>query len=465
MTYIACLDQFASTFQSTGKFRHNTGVHFKAFPFIANNNSPIVTSLEQVVGRFLCRINDTYPVSLNSDAILDALITECGISQQSALSSNFREIIRHMFFDENKNLRPLNIKMLAHIVPTETSQERVADYLVDVLGNKYHMQQCLKRAHQRFEQQSHVLERAFCDKLNIKDNSSAADIPYSRIINVLQNKFDQDFEFILSSNERTKEYLVQLLEFYYFTYTAQLCLQLDRFENGERDALYPLYFSLDWETTSQNRKCYADGWQRLQHAVKHAFAHAVTLEILNQTVPNCSTYDYISLCQKASTSIEHDQMISEQIKILTDNYREIVADCSEMQALRREEAPLGQATACEMHYLFSNVRTQFENTPRGRVYHAYAEKFEVFAHNTFLKKRGRSGWMLTLSEEMIIFLTRLCVGDAEIMRLNTVFEEFESRGVFLDHISKRKVIDYFEKLNLIEKKSDSGDSMYVKRIL
>ena len=51
------------------------------------------------------------------------------------------------------------------------------------------------------------------------------------------------------------------------------------------------------------------------------------------------------------------------------------------------------------------------------------------------------------------------------MRLVDVFNEFEARGIFLDDISKDQVAEYYEKLNLIEKKSDSGDAKYVKRIL
>ena len=73
--------------------------------------------------------------------------------------------------------------------------------------------------------------------------------------------------------------------------------------------------------------------------------------------------------------------------------------------------------------------------------------------------------MLNLSEETLIFLTKVCIKDQEKMRLNDVFSEFERRGVFLDNHSKDEVMRYYEKLNLIEKKSDSGDAQYVKRIL
>jgi DNA phosphorothioation-dependent restriction protein DptG len=73
--------------------------------------------------------------------------------------------------------------------------------------------------------------------------------------------------------------------------------------------------------------------------------------------------------------------------------------------------------------------------------------------------------MLTLTEETLIFLTKICIKDQEKMRLNDVFAEFEARGIFLENHSKAEVMRYYEKLNLIEKKSDSGDAQYVKRIL
>ena len=98
-------------------------------------------------------------------------------------------------------------------------------------------------------------------------------------------------------------------------------------------------------------------------------------------------------------------------------------------------------------------------------YADYAKKFEAFANEKFLKRRGRSGMMLNVTEELLIFLTKICIKDEEKMRLNDVFKAFEYRGIFLDDISKEQVMKYYEKLNLIEKKSDSGDAQYVKRIL
>lgn len=51
------------------------------------------------------------------------------------------------------------------------------------------------------------------------------------------------------------------------------------------------------------------------------------------------------------------------------------------------------------------------------------------------------------------------------MRLNELFDEFRKRGIYLDNQSQESIVEFYEKLNLIEKKSDSGDAQYVKGIL
>ena len=73
--------------------------------------------------------------------------------------------------------------------------------------------------------------------------------------------------------------------------------------------------------------------------------------------------------------------------------------------------------------------------------------------------------MLNLTEDLLITLTILVIGEQNQIKLNDLFTGLEERGVYLDSASRQQVIQFYEKLNLIEKKSDSGDSMYVKRIL
>lgn len=95
---------------------------------------------------------------------------------------------------------------------------------------------------------------------------------------------------------------------------------------------------------------------------------------------------------------------------------------------------------------------------------------KVIAHHEFckyrwVKNRKKSGLVLNLTERDIIFLTKVSLRDEEKIRLNDLYKEYEFRGIYLDNSSKEYLQEFFTKLNLIDKKSDSGDAQYVKRIL
>ena len=368
-----------------------------------------------------------------------------------------------MFFDRDGKIRPINLRMLSQIPCFETNESKLADYLVDVLGDSDILQKSINEASEKVNKQSNALERFAAEKLEFEPSDRKSKHNYQRITNVVKENFEKDFEYILGARNRTRDYLIPLLEFYYFTYTAQAILQLNRFLDGNREKCIPLYFCLEWEKTSQNRRCFRDGWDMLQKAISRICAHAITLEILNQTESGSEPVDYIKIQELINSAPGEDHRISEEIKVLTDCYRRAITDCPEMAELSRHQSPDGE-TAAEINFLFNSIRIQFENTPRNRPYSSYAQKFEVYCRK-YLKRRGRSGMMLNISEETLIFLTKICIKDQEKMRLNDVFAEFEARGVFLDTHSKSEVMRYYEKLNLIEKKSDSGDAQYVKRIL
>ena len=441
--------------------KHSPGKRFKLFPYIANNNSETITSLNLLVGRYLNQIVQQEPVLLTPDELIEKIKEDTEI--EPGMDEIFAQVVRNMFFDAQNNIRPINLKMLSQIPCTESNAQKLADYLVDVLGDADLLREKVHAAAIKVEKQSNVLEKVAASKLSFSPMHSTQNSHYQRITNAVKAPFESDFSYILGARNRTRDYLIPLLEFYYFIYTAQAILQLRRFMEGERNSCIPLYFCLEWEKTSQNRRCFSQGWNLLQEATKRIFAHAVVLEILNQFSDHHDPVDYIALNQLIDGSPEKDHLVAEQIKPLTDAYRKAITDCPAMSELVRTVSADGE-TAAEIRFLFESVRIQFENTVRSRAYNSYADKFEEYSKK-YLKRRGRSGMMLNLSEQTLIFLTKICIKDQDKMRLNDVFAEFEKRGVFLDNHSKSEVMHYYEKINLIEKKSDSGDAQYVKRIL
>ena len=466
MIYTLSVDSFNNTFSvkaDGSRLTHHSGIKFQLFPFIANNNSDPVVDLSSLIGLYLGQIEGKKPIQISAEELIAKLKNDEDLEISLGADEIFDQVVRHMFFDRDGKIRPINLRIVSQIPCSETNESKLADYLVDVLGDSDILQKSIIEASEKVNKHSNALERFAAGKLEFEPSDRKSKHNYQRITNVVKANFEKDFEYILGARNRTRDYLIPLLEFYYFTYTAQAILQLNRFLDGNREKCIPLYFCLEWEKTSQNRRCFRDGWDMLQKAISRIFAHAITLEILNQTESGSEPVDYIKIQELINSAPGEDHRISEEIKVLTDCYRRAITDCPEMAELSRHQSPDGE-TAAEINFLFNSIRIQFENTLRNRPYSSYAQKFEVYCRK-YLKRRGRSGMMLNISEETLIFLTKICIKDHEQMRLNDVFAEFEARGVFLDTHSKSEVMRYYEKLNLIEKKSDSGDAQYVKRIL
>ena len=449
-------------FDSKGKFYHKSGYRFKLFPFVTQPNSNPVLELKPLVGTFLCLIEGKKAIEVTAAELSASIKSESEI--QAGQETLFEEMIRQLFFNPDGTIRPLNLELLEQVVSNEASENRIAEYLVDVLGDNTVLSNSIVKAKEKAEANYNVLERCVLSKLKtdtlLPDENT---LSYYRVTNSLKNVFEEDFAYIIENPKRAREYLVSLIELYFFTYTAQTSLQLSRFLDGERENNVPLFFSLEWEKTSQSRLCFSEGWQKLQSAIDKIFAHVIVLELLNQTEEESELVDYIKIAKVIENDNEADAELSSQIDVITDCYRKAITDCPEMNELTKVDLPQGR-TASSIKFLFESVRTQFENTGRERAYKSYASKFEHYCHK-FLKSRGRSGLMLNLSEETLIFITKLCIKDSEQLRLKDVFKAFEQRGIFLDELSKEQVALYYEKLNLIEKKSDSGDAKYVKRIL
>lgn len=446
-------------------FTHKPAQKIKIFPFVANNNATIVVSLSAVVGEWLRLIREQNAACESADDTIKKIAKLVDVA--GANKETFLHILKSLFWDENGAIRPNSIDSMCYIPCEDPSMEKIAQYLCSVLGKRESLKGAVNAAVYKAASQANVLEKAVLDALKADNHAIPNFDAYYTIHHAPQKYFEDDLKFILESSSRTKEYLIELLEFYYFFYTSQSCLLLKRFEHGNQEEIVPLYFCLDWEKTNKARECYTSGWIILQAAIRQQFYHAITLEILNQN-PTGEQFDYLAIKSYIEQN-GHEEELSAQINSLTDMYRVAItaissaAECTEFNALQKN-FELGPVFT-EIHFLFDSVRVQFESTNRGRASNAYVEKFETFCHEKYLKRRGSSGLMLNITEEMLIFLTIIAIKDEEQLSLNEVFRQFELRGVYLDKPSKDEVVQFYSKLNLIDKKSDSGDAQYVKRIL
>ena len=245
-------------------------------------------------------------------------------------------------------------------------------------------------------------------------------------------------------------------------YISQLCMKLSKFEEADLTKNEPLYYTLSWESTSKNRTAYRFGYDKLKEPMNSLFSHAITLELLNHFNNNDEQLGYVELYKVFE---DNDcEKISQDIELLLEEYRKRISD-KKWDDFKISSKSSDNIAFNKVYELYDTIEYQFVKSGRTRAYEAYRNWFKNFIEANFGKRRGSLGYNLNLTEEDIILLTKICINTNEKLKLSTLFEEFEKRGVYLDRDSRTKVIQLYEKLNILEKKSDSGDAQYVRSVL
>src|SRR5690606_34688850 len=85
--------------------------------------------------------------------------------------------------------------------------------------------------------------------------------------------------------------------------------------------------------------------------------------------------------------------------------------------------------------------------------------------NPFTQRRGSAGNIFVLNQENLLLLTNLVIGNRDKLRLYEILKEFEKRGIYFDKESCQALVEFYERLGNVEKMSDSGDAIYVKKTI
>lgn len=434
---------------------------FKLYPYKATsrNASPIVYELADVVSGFFRKSLNISAETLDFDDLCKRILEKIEIEDHDDVEL-FKDIVRSLFF-KGDDFQANNIGLYAYQTAVNNkSADRIADFLYCVLGLDEQDKENILRAEKNYP--FNVLEKMIVDSIEAHEEELVPeDNRYFKVKRSIQQIFKEDFGFMLSSGMTSIDDFSNLLAFYYFYYVSQCALTLDLFGAGDRDKLVKLYFALDWEKVSKNRLCCMEGWDMLSGNISRMFSHAITLEILNQN--DSPMMDYIDFKERADINVDLDFEMANEVQRAEKVYTSFIGDYKKFDAIEYIQGK--NKTDAAIRHLFECVLAQFNGTGRNRASQSYSEKFSEFCKYRFVKNRKKSGLVLNLTERDIIFLTKLALRNKEKIRLNELYTQYELRGVYLDTTSKALLQEFFTKLNLIDKKSDSGDAQYVKRIL
>lgn len=446
------------------KFKDNSLTHsqcneFKLLPFVANEKT-LVSNFDGVIGAFSRTMsNKELKNDFNASELIENITESVGDFEGATSKESFKDIVKTMFIDKG-NLVDFNIKTINYISST-SSDEKVAKFLYSVFFNEDIKELVLKHYDKDVDNILYKLVLKALPELKEKNVSVEE---YKCYLPFIKELFIKDFKFLIEDEELYKNSLKRFLEYYYLFYISQLAMKLNQFETADLEKTDKLYFSLGWESISKNRTCYTYGLEKLVGHIDSLFSHAITLEFLNHHNLD-EQLGYLDLFETFKKS--NSEEIERKIEELCTEYINRRQDGIVWDDFKVKRSNSGNNAFDKVYKLFEAVEYQFKGkaSTRGRANDAYNNWFLKFVQENFGKRRGSLGYSLCLNEEDIILLTKICINKNVKLKLSVLFEEFEKRGISFDRDSQIKIIQLYEKLNLLEKKSDSGDAQYVRSIL
>jgi DNA phosphorothioation-dependent restriction protein DptG len=472
--FIIDIDKFRSDFslpkenENKKGITHRTAKNIGILPYTTkyeNKHKEFIEGFKACIGEF-CR--SIYQKKLKNDDVnindIDNIIKGVDVEPEDKIA--LKSIIKELFFDEKGNIYTFHPLLLNYIdIKKGDYNDALASFLYDVLLNDKDNNVVDKIVECFRYRPENVMELLLLENLpQLQEDKNSSKSKYKNCAQNVSSMFKEDLSFMLDNPEFFIEDFEKLLKYYYFFYVSQLSLKLSKFFDYSPYEQEELYFNLDWETASKSRTSYLKGWKMLESNLKPLFSHANTLEILNSNKQDIA-YDYYDIKQIISSYDESKKYevknnLSKVLNLYKENITDVVWD--ELNLTRKYDDDI-QSTIYE---LFRTIDYQFnKSNSRKKPYELYKRWFEEFCKINFLRRRGSLGYTLNITQEYILFITKISIKDKERIKLKELFEEYKKRGLYFDRDSQSKIGELFEKLNLIEKKSDSGDAQYVRSIL
>lgn len=311
-----------------------------------------------------------------------------------------------------------------------------------------------------FETTLNFIEQGILSTLNkkLRDEPAFQSIeePY---LPFLSEVFRKDIKFLASRPKYFLSEIKKFLSFYGFTYTAQLSLSLGGWKEGVAPKPKPMYFIMDHERASNERTHIRSyGYKLFQESSYRIFPMLTMLELLQP-----------DLVEKDSRKIPLWSLASrvknsgfEHLASCLENFAKAFRSQRNLSFKFDENA---KSSIDWLGQIMKLAQVQFQVGERLNINKKYVADIEKKLSSQFIQRRGRSGRVLVLNQDFIVLLTNIVIADRLKMRFQDLLTEFKIRGVFVDKQTEQELIKFYDRIGNVERMSDSGDAIYVRKTI
>lgn len=421
---------------------------FKLFPFHTREpeRAKFTNGFEPILG-VIARVSLGFKESYNVDDYdISAIVDEVEIEDES-LDDAEKEKLIHSILDYN-HLDSLKHPYLLNYKTLSEGNEKKGE--MDV-GNFITVLFRLKEDEvwKRFigdKEPTNLIEKMLLESLGDLPRSNTSS-KFKAVGRDLFPYASEDLHYLLKYQDFALKNLSLFFSFYYFQYIIQNAIVSDRINKTPVSKLYPLYYTLDIENITGSRDTNRYGYNVVKEIHNNLLVDERLVGYLNQLIDHEGFFTITEML-----NFEGQQAVKFNSELYT------FISLYKLNIGKEEALPQDTETLIKLlkKWLIEDISAETKVR--------YFKAIEEVGNKYFLKNRGKLGKVLTLKSEFIILLTAICIKEDKMI-IKELFEAFEDRGVFLDRYSKEKIIELYDKMNILDKKSDSGEAIYVKSIL
>jgi DNA phosphorothioation-dependent restriction protein DptG len=359
----------------------------------------------------------------------------------------FWHIIEKMYFDNGQVLNISPEMQALKVLNPESSNagdERLTSLLVNLMGGMQLNKPPTEHLNFLEKEIKHVFDSPKVTQVSKKIRKQhMAYLPY------LSELFQKDLNFLASHPEHFLQNIKSFLKLYGFLYTAQLSLNIKGW--AKEPSVKDCYFILDSEKASKERtKLQLHGHKQVIESSYALFPYLALNESLQDTKDVVLPFWQLFA-----------ELTAADIDAL-NNYAEAFYDDRKLTSVIKPATSIGDASTT-LTRLFTE---QFKKgSSRESAFNCFVKATREILVSPFEVNRRRAGSYLVLNQDYLLLLTNITIGDRDKIRLHELIKEFESRGVFFDKSSEVCLIELFERMGNVERMSDSGDAVYVRKTI
>ena len=307
---------------------------------------------------------------------------------------------------------------------------------------------------------SKILQEALSPLRGSNEDLKARDyiiLPY------IKQSFEEDLKWMLKQEEAVKvKYLHLFLHFYACYAVMQAIVMISSKKQYKALSPAPFYYILNSEKASVNHDAVLRGWsyQIPKSSLDKLYGKSQALDILNSILGgNVGFYNDIIGKLNETDFEENRALCNELLKKYQDEKHEVFSRrTSEDGSIEKKDIDVHsyEEFISTLEFLCTGLQSpSYISRMRKKVVDMMSVRF--------LQSR-RGNFVLVLDNEMLTFLVALFTKSKKT-KLEDMYKLFNSYGIHFNRGSRLAIEDYLLKLNLLDRKSDSGEAQYVTVVL